>query len=68
MFDSTVVVVDTDEGLVGYGEVCPLGRFYLPAYAAGARDQPVCVLMGGRYGESVGLYRAISQEAPEAMA
>jgi L-alanine-DL-glutamate epimerase-like enolase superfamily enzyme len=29
---------------------------------------PVCVLMGGRFGESVRLYRAISQESPEAMA
>jgi L-alanine-DL-glutamate epimerase-like enolase superfamily enzyme len=31
-------------------------------------NQPVCILMGGRYGDSVNLYRAISQEAPEAMA
>jgi len=119
VFDSTVVAVHADSGLVGYGEVCPLGPFYLPAYAAGARagimelgphllgedptqlarvnrrmdaallghpyvksaldmacwdllgkatGQPVCVLLGGRYGESVGLYRAISQEAPDAMA
>jgi L-alanine-DL-glutamate epimerase-like enolase superfamily enzyme len=30
--------------------------------------QPVCTLMGGRYGEDVVLYRAISQESPEAMA
>jgi cis-L-3-hydroxyproline dehydratase len=119
VFDSTVVAIDTDAGVTGYGEVCPLGPFYLPAYAAGARagiaelgphliredptqlarlnrrmdaalqghpyvksaidmacwdilgkvaGQPVCVLLGGRYGEDVGLYRAISQEAPQAMA
>src|SRR5947208_9004138 len=119
VFDSTVVLVDTDDGLTGYGEVCPLGPFYLPAYAAGVRaglvelgphligedprelqklnrrmdaalkghpyvksgidlacwdilgkvtGQPVCTLLGGRYGESFVLYRAISQEAPEAMA
>src|SRR5579863_9572254 len=37
VFDSTVVAVETDEGLTGYGEVCPLGPAYLPAYAAGAR-------------------------------
>ena len=37
VFDSTIVAVETDEGLTGYGEVCPLGPFYLPAYAAGAR-------------------------------
>lgn len=119
VFDSTVVAVETDEGITGYGEVCPLGPFYLPAYARGARTgiaelgphligedplqlarlnrqmdaalqghpyvksaldmacwdilgkatgQPVCVLLGGRYGEDFGLYRAISQESPEAMA
>jgi L-alanine-DL-glutamate epimerase-like enolase superfamily enzyme len=33
-----------------------------------ATGQPVCTLMGGRYGEDVVLYRAISQESPEAMA
>ena len=119
VFDSTVVEVETDEGITGYGEVCPLGPFYLPAYAAGVRaglvelaphliganpchiDQinrtmdrellghnyvksgldmacwdilgkaagmPVCSLMGGRYGEKIDLYRAISQESPEKMA
>ncbi len=119
VFDSTVIRVDTDAGLTGWGEVCPLGPFYLPAYAAGVRSglaelgphllgesplelgklnrrmdaalkghayvksgidmacwdilgkaagQPVCVLMGGRYGEDFHLYRAISQEAPEQMA
>jgi L-alanine-DL-glutamate epimerase-like enolase superfamily enzyme len=119
VFDSTVVAVETDRGLVGYGEVCPLGPFYLPAYAEGVRaglrelgphligldprelaklnrqmdaalqghpyvksgidiacwdllgqatGLPVCVLMGGRFGESVRLYRAISQESPEEMA
>ena len=36
-FDSTIVRLETDEGLAGYGEVCPLGPAYLPAYAAGAR-------------------------------
>src|SRR6478735_11436373 len=29
---------------------------------------PVCELLGGRYGEDVHLYRAISQESPEEMA
>jgi cis-L-3-hydroxyproline dehydratase len=119
VFDSTLVGVETDCGLIGYGEVCPLGPFYLPAYAGGVRagvfelaphligmdprelhrlnehmdaalkghpyvksgidiacwdilgqatGLPVCVLMGGRFGESVRLYRAISQESAEAMA
>ena len=35
VFDSTIVRVETDTGLAGHGEVCPLGPFYLPAYAAG---------------------------------
>jgi L-alanine-DL-glutamate epimerase-like enolase superfamily enzyme len=119
VFDSTIVGVETDSGVVGYGEVCPLGPFYLPAYARGVRggitelaphllgedpleltrlnrrmdaamkghsyvksgidmacwdilgqvtNQPVYVLLGGRYGKDFGLYRAISQESPEAMA
>ena len=37
VFDSTVVAVHTDAGNTGYGEVCPLGPAYLPAYAEGAR-------------------------------
>ena len=119
VFDSTVVRVESDTGIVGWGEVCPLGPFYLPAYANGVRagirelgphligenplelqklnrrmdaalkghayvksaidmacwdllgkatGQPVCTLLGGRYGEDFVLYRAISQESPEAMA
>ncbi len=119
VFDSTVVRIDTDSEITGWGEVCPLGPFYLPSYAKGARagiaelapdligmdpcalgvlnqrmdallkghayvksaidmacwdilgktaGMPVCDLMGGRFGEAVVLYRAISQESPEAMA
>ena len=37
VFDSTVVRVETDEGVTGHGEVCPLGPFYLASYAAGVR-------------------------------
>ena len=119
VFDSSIVMVETDAGITGYGEVCPLGPFYLPAYAAGVRagirelaphllgsdptqlaplnrqmdaalkghpyvksgidmacwdilgkvcGLPVCILLGGRYGEDFVLYRAISQESPDAMA
>lgn len=119
VFDSTIVGVEADTGLIGYGEVCPLGPFYLPAYADGVRaglrelgphllgfdprelvklnhrmdaalkghpyvksgidiacwdilgqatGLPICVLMGGRFGEKIRLYRAISQESPEQMA
>src|SRR5436190_3202555 len=119
VFDSTIVRVETDSGLAGHGEVCPLGPFYLPAYADGVRaglrelgphligedprqlgklnrrmdaalkghpyvksgidiacwdilgqatGLPVCELLGGRYGDDVHLYRAISQESPEQMA
>jgi len=105
--------------VVGHAEVCPLGPFYLPAYANGVRagiaelgphllgwdptelgalnqrmdaalkghpyvksgidiacwdilgqvaGLPVCKLLGGRYGDDVVLYRAISQESPSEMA
>ncbi|MCF8467034.1 MAG: hypothetical protein K9G33_06495 [Sneathiella sp.] len=37
VFDSTVVAVETDEGLTGYAECCPLGSAYLPSYARGVR-------------------------------
>ena len=33
-----------------------------------ATGQPVCTLLGGRYGDNFPLYRAISQESPEEMA
>jgi L-alanine-DL-glutamate epimerase-like enolase superfamily enzyme len=119
VFDSTVVRVETDAGITGVGESCPLGPAYLPAFAAGVRaglaelvphllgedptqlaklnrrmdavlkghpyvksaldmacwdilgqaaGLPVCVLLGGRYGDNFILYRAISQQAPEEMA
>ena len=119
VFDSTVVLVETDEGVTGVGEICPLGPVYLPSYAAGARagiaeiapdllgedptqldrlnrrmdallqghpyvksaidmacwdilgivtGQPVATLLGGRFGEDIALYRAISQDEPGAMA
>ena len=119
VFDSTIVRVDTDSGLSGFGEVCPLGPAYLPAYAEGARvgiaelgpnllgldptrlgvlnrkmdaqlkghpyvkspidiacwdilgqaaGLPVCELLGGRCGADFVLYRAISQQPPQAMA
>ena len=119
VFDSTVIKVETDDAITGHGEVCPLGPFYLPAYAAGCRagiaelaphligenptelgklnrrmdaalkehayvksaidmacwdilgqvaGLPVCELLGGRFGDDFVLYRAISQESPEAMA
>lgn len=119
VFDSTVVRLETDDGVVGHGEVCPLGPFYLPSYANGVRTginelaphllgddptqigslnrrmdaalkghpyvksaidmacwdilgkvtgQPLCHLFGGRYGDDFVLYRAISQQSPEAMA
>ena len=119
VFDSTVVEILTDSEFVGYGEVCPLGPFYLPAFGAGARagigelapyllgedptatgpinrlmdsallghpyvksaidmacwdllgksaGRPVCELLGGRFGDSVELYRAISQRPADEMA
>ena len=37
-FDSTLVRLETDEGIVGWGEMAPLGSFYDPSFAAGARE------------------------------
>jgi len=37
VFDSTVVEIETDAGLTGWGESCPLGSAYLPAFAKGVR-------------------------------
>lgn len=36
-FDSTIVAIATDAGLTGWGEMAPLGAFYAPAFAGGAR-------------------------------
>ena len=38
VFDSTIVAIDTDSGITGYAECCPLGSAYLPAYALGVRS------------------------------
>jgi len=35
--DSTIVRLDTDSGLSGWGESCPWGSTYLPAFARGVR-------------------------------
>jgi L-alanine-DL-glutamate epimerase-like enolase superfamily enzyme len=35
--DTTVVRIDTDADITGWGEACPLGPFYLPSYAEGVR-------------------------------
>jgi cis-L-3-hydroxyproline dehydratase len=34
-FQTAVVAIETDTGLTGYGEVCPCGSTYMPAYAEG---------------------------------
>jgi len=36
-FDSTIVETVTDNGVTGWGEMAPLGAFYAPAFAGGAR-------------------------------
>ena len=59
VFDSTVVRIDTDSGLIGYGEVCPLGPVYLPSYAAGARaglcELAPALLRNGQADQAAGL-------------
>jgi cis-L-3-hydroxyproline dehydratase len=60
---STVVRVVTDDGLVGYGETCPLGSNYLPAHAAGARAALAEVapyVLGLNAANPVQVYRAAS--------
>ena len=37
VFDATIVAVETDAGITGYGECTPLGASYLPAYGEGTR-------------------------------
>lgn len=34
-FLSNIVRISTDDGIVGYGEICPLGSVYMEAYARG---------------------------------
>jgi L-alanine-DL-glutamate epimerase-like enolase superfamily enzyme len=34
---STLVKIDTDEGIVGWGEACSWGSNYLPAFPGGVR-------------------------------
>ncbi|MCZ4346855.1 cis-3-hydroxy-L-proline dehydratase [Devosia neptuniae] len=38
VFDTTVVAIETDAGITGYAECCPLGSAYLPSYALGVRS------------------------------
>jgi len=37
-FDSTIVRVEADNGLTGWGEMAPLGSFYDPSFVGGARE------------------------------
>jgi L-alanine-DL-glutamate epimerase-like enolase superfamily enzyme len=36
-FDSTIIKIETADGVAGWGEMAPLGSFYDPSFAAGAR-------------------------------
>ena len=117
-FDTSIVVIETDNNILGLGEVCTLGSSYLPAYSKGVRSgileigqaligkdpsdisninsemeeklkghpyvkspidmacwdiigknykMPVWKILGGKFGNQIHLYRAISQEEPEIM-
>ena len=35
--DTTIVALETDAGMTGWGEACPFGSSYLPAFAKGTR-------------------------------
>jgi L-alanine-DL-glutamate epimerase-like enolase superfamily enzyme len=61
---STVVKVTTADGVVGYGETCPLGSNYLPAHAAGARAALIELgphLIGLDAANPVGVARAVDR-------
>ncbi len=47
--DTTVVAIETEDGLVGYGETCPLGPTYQPQHAGGARAA-IAEMAGGLLG------------------
>jgi L-alanine-DL-glutamate epimerase-like enolase superfamily enzyme len=36
-FDDTIVEIETDQGITGWGETCPYGSTYVAAFAEGAR-------------------------------
>ncbi|MGO4831998.1 mandelate racemase, partial [Rhizobiaceae sp. 2RAB30] len=36
-FDAVIVSMTSDNGFTGWGEMAPLGNFYSPAFASGAR-------------------------------
>lgn len=57
-FDSTVIRIDTDEGLTGWGEMAPLGTTYDPSFAAGARAA-VAEIAPSLIGEDPRQHRAI---------
>ncbi|MGB5327750.1 MAG: mandelate racemase/muconate lactonizing enzyme family protein [Gammaproteobacteria bacterium] len=47
--DSTILRIDTDEGISGWGEGCPWGVTYLPAFGKGIRagiDEIAALLIG----------------------
>jgi L-alanine-DL-glutamate epimerase-like enolase superfamily enzyme len=66
VFDSTIVAIKTDADLTGYGEICPLGPAYLPAYAEGARTgiREIATHLLGLDPTQLGL---INQEMDQAM-
>ena len=37
-FDTSIIVIETDNNFIGLGEVCTLGSSYLPAYSKGVRS------------------------------
>lgn len=66
-FDSTVVIIETDDGITGCGETCPLGPAYLPAYAEGARTG-IAKIADGLIGENPLKLGAINLRMDELLA
>ncbi|MER8437233.1 mandelate racemase/muconate lactonizing enzyme family protein [Mesorhizobium sp. M1312] len=62
--DSTLVEIVTDDGLVGWGETCPVGPVYQPHHALGARAA-VAEIAPGMIGLEVASIRLLTKRMDE---
>ncbi|MER8543927.1 mandelate racemase/muconate lactonizing enzyme family protein [Mesorhizobium sp. M1334] len=62
--DSTLVEIVTNEGLVGWGETCPVGPVYQPHHALGARAA-VAEIAPGMIGLEVASIRLLTKRMDE---
>ena len=65
--DSTLVRLNTDEGIAGWGEGCPWGATYLPAFARGIRagvEELAPVILGLDPCRTEVVYQAMNKALP----